>query len=280
MTTSQIDPKDYQAFQALLEDFCGILLGPNKQYLVSSRLNRLMENNKIRSLGELVDRLNQPGMNDLRAQVVDLMTTNETQWFRDDYPFSFLREVFFPEMVARKKRQINVWSSACSTGQEPFSISMAFEEFLMNNGLKGSIDLKLVATDISPTVLKYSTQSVYQTSEIARGLSNERRQRFMRQLPDESWEVKPEIGSRISFKMLNLLENFSYLGRFDVIFCRNVLIYFSTELRHDIIDRMIKMLNPEGCLILGASESLGAHSRLFDFVRHRSGLIYRLKSDK
>jgi chemotaxis protein methyltransferase CheR len=273
---SQIDPKDYQAFQALLEDYCGIVLGPNKQYLVSSRLKGLMEQHRLANLGALVSRLNQPGNVDLRGKVVDLMTTNETQWFRDEYPFSFLKEVVFPELHAAKKRSFGIWSSACSTGQEPYSMSIAFEEFMLSSLIAG-VDLKIMASDISPTVLEYAKQGQYQLSEISRGLTTDRRNRYFARQADDSWRVKPDISGRISFRMINLLENFSYAGRFDVIFCRNVLIYFSTDLRKEIIDRMVKVLNPRGYLVLGASESLGQHSSLFEFIRYKGGLIYRLK---
>lgn len=274
--SSQINPKDYQAFQVLLEDYCGIVLGPNKQYLVSSRLKGLMQKHHLPNLGALVARLNQPGNADLRGKVVDLMTTNETQWFRDEYPFTFLKEIVFPELVGAKKKNFSIWSSASSTGQEPYSMSIAFEEYIANSMMLG-LDLKILASDISPTVLDYARQGRYQLSEISRGLTTERRNRHFVRQADDSWRVKPEVSSRISFKMINLLENFSYAGRFDVIFCRNVLIYFSTDLRKEIIDRMVKVLNPRGYLVLGASESLGAHSGLFEFVRYNGGLIYRLK---
>lgn len=277
MPLKKIDPKHYQAFQALLEEFCGIVLGPNKQYLVSSRLNKLLISYSLKDLGELVARLNQPGNVELRGKVVDLMTTNETQWFRDEYPFSVLQTIIFPQFYDAGKKNIKVWSAACSTGQEPYSISMSISEFVDNNANVFGFDGLVTGTDISPTVLEQARNGIYQTSAISRGLSPERQRKYFTQRQDGTWEINKEIKNRVSFKNFNLLESYNLLGKFDIIFCRNVLIYFSSDLRAQIIGGMTKILNKGGYLVLGSSESLGSHSKSYEFVRYNSGVIYKLK---
>ncbi|THB64152.1 MAG: protein-glutamate O-methyltransferase CheR [Gammaproteobacteria bacterium] len=279
MPLQRIDPKHYQAFQALLEEFCGIVLGPNKQYLVSSRLNKLMREYGLGSLGELVDRLNQPGNVELRGKVVDQMTTNETQWFRDEYPFSVLKNTIFPQFMDSGTRNVKIWSAACSTGQEPYSISMAIDEFRSSVSGGALFDGTIIGTDISPTVLEQAKNGIYQSSAISRGLSPERRNRFFERNGDGSWCVSKDIKSRVSFKNFNLLESYSLLGRFDIIFCRNVLIYFSSDLRAQIIGGMTRILNKGGYLVLGSSESLGIHSKSYEFVKYNAGVIYKLKDD-
>lgn len=275
MPLKRINPKHYDAFRDLLEEFCGIVLGANKQYLVTSRLTRLMNENSFADLGGLVEKLKGVGSSELRGRVIDLMTTNETQWFRDDYPFSVLLSVIYPGFTEAKKSHIKIWSSACSTGQEPYSIAMALAEHqkMSTSRMSGTI----VGTDISPTVIEQAKSGVYQLSEIDRGLSAERKKSYFIELPDGIWKLKDEIRRNVSFRNFNLLDSYKALGKFDVIFCRNVLIYFSTEVRNQIIGGMTQILNDGGYLVLGASESLGAHASAYEFIKFRSGVIYKKK---
>ncbi len=275
MPLKRINPKHYDAFRELLEEFCGIVLGANKQYLVTSRLTRLMNENSFSDLGGLVEKLKGVGSSELRGRVIDLMTTNETQWFRDDYPFSVLLSVIYPGFTAAKKSHIKVWSSACSTGQEPYSIAMAMAEHQKTSASRMSGTI--IGTDISPTVIEQAKSGVYQLSEIDRGLSPERKKSYFIELPDGIWKLKDELRRNVSFRNFNLLDSYKALGKFDVIFCRNVLIYFSTEVRNQIIGGMTDILNDGGYLVLGASESLGAHSAAYELVKFRSGVVYKKK---
>ena len=253
------------------------MLGDNKHYLVMSRLGRLLTEEKIPDLGELVRRLKSASGRRLREQVIEAMTTNETFWFRDTFPFDILKEVIFPDLAARRARKVRIWSAACSSGQEPYSISMTVQEYLAANpGRLGEVEI--VATDISPAILEEAKTARYDALAVARGLSEERRARFF--VPfGRDWKVKPEITGRVKFSPLNLLQSYTLLGRFDVIFCRNVLIYFSTESKRDILARMARALNPGGYLFLGSSESITQYSDEFEMVKARRGSVYRVKDD-
>ncbi|GAB4356973.1 MAG: protein-glutamate O-methyltransferase CheR [Gammaproteobacteria bacterium] len=272
-----VSPEAYQGFQRFLEESCGIVFGDNRHYLVSSRLHRVMQEHKLGSLDELLKQLHRSPNSGLREVVIDAMTTNETFWFRDGYPFEVLKTRIFPELAKKKRGGIRVWSAACSTGQEAYSISIAAQEWRITNPGTMAGEIQIIGTDISPSVLRQAKEGRYDEAAIRRGVSQERQQRFFRKVGD-MWEVRPEIKSRATFREGNLLGNYALLGRFDIIFCRNVLIYFSSELKRDIISRMSKILNPGGYLFLGSSESLSAHSNDFEMVRCNPGVVYKLRS--
>lgn len=278
MNSSTITPEEYHAFREFLENASGIVLGDNKHYLVTSRLTRIMVEFSITSLAELMTRLKADKA--LRQRIMDAMTTNETSWFRDNYPYEILKEKLLPELTDRKAKQLRIWSSACSTGQEPYSISMIISEYLM--GRPGSLfadDVQIVGTDISRNVLQQAKTAIYDNIALNRGLSQERLKRFFKE-EDSQWEVIGDIRKRISFREMNLKASYTALGKFDIIYCRNVLIYFSPELKRDIMFRMSQALKPNGYLILGGSETISGYTDEFDLVRWRSGVVYQLKSSK
>ncbi|EDM49303.1 CheR family methyltransferase [Marinobacter algicola] len=273
---AEITPQEYEAFKSFLQDACGILLGDNKQYLVKSRLRRIMEENKLSTLGDLLDRVKRTGRSSLKEVVIDAMTTNETLWFRDNHPFRILQEKLLPEFGDRKSTQsLRIWSAACSTGQEPYSVAMILEEFRRQR--PGRLrDVKITATDISKSVLEVARRGEYEMIAIGRGLSPERQKQFFTPAMNGSWQIRPQIKSMVEFRELNLLERYM-LGKFDIVMCRNVLIYFSAELKKDILTRIHATLNPGGYLILGASESLNGLPHLYEMVQCHPGIIYRKK---
>ncbi|HTN33228.1 MAG TPA: protein-glutamate O-methyltransferase CheR [Marinobacter sp.] len=273
---ADITSQEYDAFKSFLQDACGILLGENKQYLVKSRLRRILEEHELRSLGDLLERLKLPGRSGLRELVIDAMTTNETLWFRDNHPFRILQEKLLPEFAERKTTQpLRIWSAACSTGQEPYSVGMIIEEFRRSRPGKLR-DVKITATDISKSVLEVARRGEYEMIAIGRGLSPERQQQFFTPSPKGGWQIRPELKAMVDFKELNLLERYM-LGKFDIVMCRNVLIYFSAELKLDILTRIHATLNPGGYLILGASESLNGLPHLYEMVQCHPGIIYKKK---
>ncbi|KXS51443.1 MAG: chemotaxis protein methyltransferase CheR [Marinobacter sp. T13-3] len=273
---AEITPQEYEAFKKFLQDACGILLGDNKQYLVKSRLRRILEDNHLKSLGELLDRIKRPGRTNLKEVVIDAMTTNETLWFRDNHPFRILQEKLLPEFAESKSIQpLRIWSAACSTGQEPYSTAMVIDEFRRSRPGKLR-DVKITATDISKSVLDVARRGEYEMIAIGRGLSPERQKQFFTASSNGGWQIKPQIKSMVEFRELNLLDRYT-LGKFDIIMCRNVLIYFSAELKRDILTRLHAALNPGGYLILGASESLNGLSDLYQMVQCHPGIIYRKK---
>lgn len=281
MSLAQITSNEYEDFRRFLEDACGILLGDNKHYLVQSRLNKMVVDDGVSSLGDLVGRLRRERSGGaLREQVIEAMTTNETFWFRDNHPFKILTEEVLPEFSKRKVRTPKIWSAACSTGQEPYSISIIVQDYLRQN-LGALNDVQVTATDISPAVIEDAKKGYYDAMAVARGLPADIKNRyFVRDSAhwEERWQVSNEIRRRVRFTHGNLLASYASLGRFDAIFCRNVLIYFSTESKIDIIKRMADCLNPGGYLFLGASEAITQYSDAFEMLRCNPGVVYRKKS--
>jgi chemotaxis protein methyltransferase CheR len=265
---------EYVAFQRFLEQAAGIVLGDNKHYLVISRLSRVMLENKFANFAELLVRAERDGR--FRERVVDEMTTNETSWFRDANPFEILKTTMLPALAKKGARTLRIWSAACSTGQEPYSISMCVQEFMSANPgvLRGEVEI--VATDISPSALEEAKAGAYDELALSRGLSAERRARFFQQ-KEAQWEVRKEIKARVSFRPLNLLQSYSALGKFDLVFCRNVLIYFSPDLKKTMLQRITETMHPGAYLFLGGSESMSNYSDAFQMTRLPNGVIYQLK---
>lgn len=269
---------DFEQFRIFLEKACGILLGSNKQYLVSSRLSKLMEQNGIKTLGELVQRMQSQPRSGLREQVVDAMTTNETLWFRDAYPFEVLKSRVLPELIkAYPGQRLRIWSAACSSGQEPYSLSMAIDEFERSNLGQLKAGVQIVATDLSPSMLSSCKSGEYDSLAMGRGLSQERLQRFFDAKGGGRFAIKPAIRSRVEFRPLNLLDSYASLGKFDIVFCRNVLIYFSAEVKREILLRIHATLKPGGYLFLGASEALNGLPDHYQMVQCSPGIIYKTK---
>ncbi len=272
VATMGIGADDYRAFCQQLEAATGIVLGDNKEYLVVSRTRRLLVEYGLGTVGELLAKLRSGAVSGLLDRVIDVMTTNETSWFRDSYPFAALRERILPELVAARRPRVRVWSAACSYGQESYSIAMTMEEFRRFAPGAFSGGMSVVGTDISPTVLSAANAGRYDSLAMARGLAPELKQRYFRP-QGQAWEVIPQVREKVRFQALNLLDSFVTLGRFDVIFCRNVLIYIAPKPRGQILARLKQSLEPGGYLVLGGSEPLTDPD--FEMIRHGSGLIYR-----
>jgi chemotaxis protein methyltransferase CheR len=203
------------------------------------------------------------------------MTTNETLWFRDTHPFTILKNNVLPEMTAAP---LKIWSAASSTGQEPYSISMVIEEFKSTRPGVLKAGEKIVATDICTNILQHAKQGEYDSLAIARGLGADLQKRYFDKVNDSTWKIKPHLSSRVDFRYLNLIDSFAMLGKFDVIFCRNVLIYFTVDLKLDILKRMHTALKPGGYLFLGGSEALSGLSDHFEIVQCHPGIVYKSKA--
>ncbi|MCB1851511.1 MAG: protein-glutamate O-methyltransferase CheR [Gammaproteobacteria bacterium] len=271
-----LSPGDYEAFQNFLQNACGILLGAGKEYLVSSRLSSLMRHYDIATVGELLNQLQHGRNPQLKSGIIDAMTTNETFWFRDMAHFNLLERRVLPETSRSRPHRLRIWSAACSSGQEPYNISMVVEDFRQRNpgSLRGPVEI--VATDISQRILEEARRGVYCGISASRGLSAEQSRRYFNRNGD-CLEVRPEIKRQVSFRNANLTKGYELLGRFDAIFCRNVLIYFSRQQKQDILERMARILNPGGYLLLGSTESISGHSDQFEMISESGGIIYRLK---
>ena len=268
----------YDEFCAYLEKCSGIFLGANKQYLVSSRLRRLMADNNLANLHDLIKTIDRPGQNKLKTEVIDAMTTNETLWFRDNHPYRILEEILLPELYSRKPaKPFRIWSAACSTGQEPYSMSMIINDYKAKNRVFASGE-RIIATDISPSALAQAKSGEYASLAIGRGLDPTRLKKHFTEIEGGRFKIDPKIAAMVDFKSLNLQDSYALLGKFDVIFCRNVLIYFTGDFKKDILTRLHSILNPGGYLMVGASEAVNGLSDLYEMVHCRPGIIYRKKS--
>ncbi|MFC1234362.1 MULTISPECIES: CheR family methyltransferase [unclassified Vibrio] len=275
MTAITISDQEYRDFSRFLESQCGIVLGDSKQYLVRSRLSPLVNKFKLDSLSDLLRNVVTGRNRELRIAAVDAMTTNETLWFRDGYPFTVLAEKLLPE-VAERKRPIKIWSAASSSGQEAYSMAMTILETQQKRpGLIPNVSI--TATDISASMLDMCRAGVYDSLALGRGLSPERRRTYFEDAGDGRMKVKDNVKRFVNFRPQNLMESYVLLGKFDIVFCRNVLIYFSPDMKSQVLNSIANSLNPGGYLLLGASESLTGLTDRFEMVRCNPGIIYRLK---
>ncbi len=269
-----ISPSEYGQFKQKLEQYSGITLGENKEYLITSRLRRLLEKENLASFSELIKAMDRNSK--VKESVVDAMTTNETLWFRDDHPFKIFKDKLLPEL-AQAKRPIRIWSAACSTGQEPYSLSIAIEEYKRKNPGALATDVKIVATDISPTALAIAKAGIYPQLALKRGMGEAHLKQYFKQLGADEWQISDEIKRRIDFRALNLQSSYSLLGKFDIVFCRNVLIYFSPEFKADILKRIHGTLNKDGHLFVGASEAVNNLADYYQMKQFSPGISYQAK---
>ncbi len=274
--TNTLSDAEYRNFTDFLEDACGIVLGANKHYLITSRMKRIMTEYKLGSLSELMAEMTRDRTTKLRDRVIESMTTNETSWFRDNQPYIVLKQNILPEIAKKKNDRVRIWSSACSSGQEPYSIAISTHEYQMANPGAMTASIEIMATDISPEMLRRASSGIYDEAALMRGMSPDRKKRYFEK-QDENWKISHLIHSKVIFRELNLLQSYALLGRFDVIFCRNVLIYFSRDSKRDIVNRMAKSLKPGGYLILGGSESMTNVSDLYEMEKIAGCVLYRVK---
>jgi chemotaxis protein methyltransferase CheR len=262
-----VTPLDYEFLRKLLKEHSGLDLSADKQYLVESRLIPLARRAGLAGITELVQKI-KSGTDPLTSEVVEAMTTNETFFFRDKIPFDHLREKIFPELIQARanRRTLRIWCAASSTGQEPYSIAMCVKEFAALAGWR----VEIVATDLSLAVLEKSKAGIFSQFEVQRGLPIQLLVKYFTQI-GELWQLNADIRAMVKHRQLNLLQDFSHLGTFDVIFCRNVLIYFDQDTKAGVFDRLAKMLEGDGVLALGAAESVVGISDAFRPYPDRRG---------
>jgi chemotaxis protein methyltransferase CheR len=246
-------PATFDYLAQMMRDHCAIVLNENNAYLVESRLGPLLYSEGVRDIDELAFRLRDDRFGPLRRKVLDAMTTNETWFFRNLYPFDALRTVILPQIMARAatEQTLSIWSAACSSGQEIYSVAMLIRE---NFPCMLNWKLDLLGTDISETILDRARAGVYTQLEVNRGLPAVLLARYFQQI-GRDWQLKKDIREMGGFHHLNLSLPLPPLGQFDVIFLRNVLIYFPLDVRRQVLTRMRQLLRPGGVLFLGAAET-------------------------
>jgi chemotaxis protein methyltransferase CheR len=264
-----VTPSDYEYLRKLLRDHSGLDLSADKQYLIESRLLPLSRKCGLSGIDEIVQKV-KGGSAALITQVVEAMTTNETFFFRDKAPFEHFRDTIMPELLRARagRRSIRIWCAAGSTGQEPYSLAMCLKE--MGAAISGW-RIEILATDLSQEVLEKSRAGLYSQFEVQRGLPIQLLVKYFKQTAD-LWQVNADLRAMIQHRQLNLLHDYSRLGMFDVIFCRNVLIYFDQETKVDIFNRLARATEADGFLVLGAAETLVGLTDVFKPHPERRGL--------
>ena len=263
-------PDDFDYLRKFLRERSGLVLAVEKQYLAESRLLPVARRNGIAGLDELVEQLRNRAPARLSAQVVEAMTTNETFFFRDKIPFEHFRDTMMPALIAARTREkrIRIWCSAASTGQEPYSLAMVLKS--MGSAIAG-YRIDILATDLSSEVLEKAKTGIYSQFEVQRGLPVQLLVKFFDQV-GETWQLAPELRSMVQFRPLNLLNDFSVLGNFDVVFCRNVLIYFDQENKISVLNRIARQMPDDGFLVLGAAETVIGLTESFKPLADKRGL--------
>ncbi|ABY29932.1 MULTISPECIES: CheR family methyltransferase [Methylorubrum] len=263
---------DFAFLRDYLRKRSGLSLGAEKRYLVESRLTPVCRRFNIATLTDLVGTLRVSREGPLEKAVVEAMTTNETFFFRDRAPFDLFRDVLLPKAIAARspQRRLRIWSAAASTGQEPYSLAMMIQEAAAQ--LAGW-QIEIVGTDLSTEVLEKARLGLYSHFEVQRGLPVQLLVKHFTQV-GEQWRISPSLAGMVSFRPLNLLNPFEHLGQFDIVYCRNVLIYFDAPTKTDVLERIAKTLAPDGALLLGAAETvIGLTEALVPDPQHRG--LYR-----
>ena len=264
-----MNPPDYEYLRKLLRDQSGLDLSADKQYLIESRLLPLARKAGLPGISDLVQKM-KGGSAALITQVVEAMTTNETFFFRDKVPFEHFRDTIMPEMLKARaaRRSLRIWCAAGSTGQEPYSLAMCLKE--MSAALSGW-RVEILATDLSQEVLEKSKAGIYSQFEVQRGLPIQMLVKYFKQI-GELWQINSDIRGMVQHRQLNLLHDFAQLGNFDVIFCRNVLIYFDQDTKANIFGRLARTMEADGFLVLGAAETVVGLTEAFKPIADRRGL--------
>lgn len=247
---SEISNADFDYVRNLVYRESAIVIEQDMKYLVESRLTSLARKTRHADMDELVRELCSGRDANLANSVVEAMTTNETSFFRDSHPFETLCKDVLPGIAAEQSGDINIWCAACSTGQEPYTIAMAIHEYCPHLAPRISI----TGTDISSEVVAKAASGRYNRLEVNRGLPMQLLTKYFVQ-QGLSWEVSPKLRDMVRFEELNLIRDWPGLPKMDIIFLRNVLIYFDPEVKSRILQNTCKVLKPGGCLFLGLSET-------------------------
>lgn len=277
----KIQPEEARALSQYIYSLCGVHLDETKGYLLENRLAPLLQENSCGSFSEFYLKARSDSTKTLPRKIVDAVTTGETSFFRDSAPFDLLQFKLLPELLDRRKKMnpsglpisLRIWSAACSSGQEVYTTAIVLKETLGN---PANYSIHLLGTDISDQAISKASYGVFSRMEIERGLTQERLQRNFTSV-ENGWKIKDEIRGMASFRKLNLMEDFSALGRFDIIFCRNVAIYFTEADKVRLFSKLGKALASDGALIIGSTESLTGLCPQFEAMRYLRSVYYRLK---
>ncbi len=276
----KISPGELNTIAQYIQSICGIYLDQSKAYLFETRLSSVAEEHGCTSYQDLYQKAKRDASKKIERAIIDAITTNETLFFRDKGPFELLQHKILPEVIDARtskastlKTSIKIWSAASSTGQELYSIAIIIKELLRD---LGRYNIQLLGTDISDAAIAQASYGKYNKFEIERGLDRQLLQKYFSLIGD-SWKIKDEIRSMANFRKLNLMQPFTSLGKFDIIFCRNVAIYFTLQDRKKLFGKIADSLVDDGYLIIGSTESLSGVCPRFVPKRHLRSIFYQKK---
>jgi len=277
---NKLETNEFLLLRDFIERHCGIHLDESKTYLIETRLTTLMVEQGCKTYTDFYYKAKSDTSNTLREKIIDAMTTNETLWFRDSTPFIAFQKHFLPlfakDIASGKKNRIKIWSAASSTGQEIYSIAMLILDYCRTQSILKPEHFELLATDISPTVLYLAKTGRYDNHVMSRGLPEEQRNRYFKS-DGKIWIIDESVKKLVTFKKLNLQEDFIHVGKMDMIWCRNVLIYFSDELKKELFRRFAALLRPSGFFLVGSSESITNYSTEFSMHTYDKAMYYQVK---
>jgi chemotaxis protein methyltransferase CheR len=277
----KLTPSEFNQISKYIFELSGIVLSKGKEYLVETRLTPLLQEFDCPSFSSLYQKSKTDRTKTIEKKIIDGISTNETYFFRDNMPFELLKNKLIPDIIdarsakfkGKKPIPLKIWSAACSTGQELYSIAITVKEILSN---LNNYNIKLLGTDLSSAAVSKASYAKYNKFEIARGLTNRHRQKYFKQDKD-AWKIQDEIRAMAAFRKINLQEPFVGIGKFDIIFFRNVAIYFSNEDRKKIYANIAKVLEPDGYLLIGSTESLSNDTNMFQPKKYLNTICYQLK---
>ena len=245
---------EFDIIAAFLKRRSGLSISFDKLYLLENRLQMVLKKHELTTLLDLVKKLNGGTItSELAQDVVEAMTTNESMFFRDQKPFHYLRDSLLPELAESGAQKLRVWCAACSHGQEPYSLAM----LLADSAAKmNHLSAEIVATEIATNVLERARKGMYTQFEVQRGLPIQMLMKYFEQRTNNQWQVNETIREMVAFKTLNLLDPFDAMGMFDIVMCRNVLIYFDEPTKREVLARIAEVMKPGAHLFLGASETI------------------------
>jgi chemotaxis protein methyltransferase CheR len=274
--SATLDQPTFDFVRKLVQDSSAITLESGKEYLVESRLMPLAKLHGLASLKDMVAQLKAKPLGTLHTQVVEAMTTNETTFFRDIHPFEALKTTVVPELIAARaaRRTLNIWSAACSSGQEPYTIAMLLME---NFPVLRDWNVQIVATDLSQQMVDRARQGLFTQLEVNRGLPAQLLVKYF-QRAGLSWQIKPEVSRWLKFQKANLIDPWPALPTMDIVFMRNVLIYFTPDTKRTLLGKLKKQLAPDGTLFLGGAETTLGIDDGWKRVNHGKTSTYRMTS--
>lgn len=271
--TDKLDSNEFALWSRFLSELTGISLNADKEYLIRERLQGLLKKHNCSNFSHLYFLAQEPERRDLREELIDQITTKETSFFRDFVPFEAMRKFVFPKLLERcrkagEKRQLKIWSAACSTGQEAYSIAMILHDMGVSPH-----EFHITATDISLMALNIAKIGSYNSFEIERGVPLPLLERFFSPI-SKNWQVKDFLKESVTFQQISLHRPFVFPDRFDLIICRNIAIYFSPKPREELFLKISRQLHPEGYLLIGSTETVGDLGNLFKEIRVEARAVF------